>query len=93
MKKISLSKKEEKWIREQIALSLSSEANKPEYEEYPDVQNMIWNNECFLFNKKYYSESPNWFIEELKLMKSIFDKLKRTKENKQKEEELKKKEI
>jgi len=74
MKKISLSKKEEELIRSWIAIDLSSQANTLDY-AYPDVQNNLWDNNCFLFDKKYFKDSPNWFVEQLKSMKNIFDKL------------------
>ena len=47
MKQISLSKKEEELIRKEIAISLSSYANTYKFDDYPDVQNNLWDDNCF----------------------------------------------
>ncbi len=67
-KNITLTRKEEEWIRREIAVSLESNSNPI----INDAQDDVWNDKKFNFDKNRFSEED---IEELEICKGLFNKL------------------
>lgn len=74
-KKLTLSKAQEKYIRQAIAVDLTSNADTVNY-KYPDIQRNVWDDDLFIFDEKYFKTCSRTQKKSLKIAEEIFNQLK-----------------
>lgn len=75
-KTIKLQKEEEEYIRKQIAVDLTSLADTNDY-DYPEIQEDLWNNNLYKFDKKFFLDCNAEQKKDLKIGESLFKKLRK----------------